>query len=134
MRPSGDIGGGVVDLTILAGAGVGPGPVWAYGGEDLNANLVVFAAGDGVAGHVNDDVDVLLVGIAGEGVVEVDGASCALRAGQALVIPKGAHRSIRSNGGRFALLTCHRRRDPLRPARLLRSGARAGDSGRERAV
>ena len=108
--------GGVVDLAVLARSETGQGAAWTHRSEDLNANLLVFSAGVGVAEHVNLEVDVLLVGVAGEGTVEVDGMRRVLRAGQALVIPKGARRSTRGESGRFAYLTCHRRRGGLWPA------------------
>lgn len=108
--------GAVLDLAALAGASALAGVIWAGGGADLNVNLVRFAAGEGVGEHVNSEVDVLLVGIAGAGVVAVDGRRCPLGAGQALIIPKGARRAIAAGGGPFAYLTCHRRRGPLRPA------------------
>ena len=105
-----------VDLAALARAANVQGAVWRHQGEDLNANLLVFARGDGVAEHVNAEVDVLLVGIAGEGVVDVDGSRRILRAGQALVVPKGARRGTRGVSDRFAYLTCHRRRGGLWPS------------------
>ena len=110
-------GADVVDLPGLAWAETAPGAVWTHQSEDLNANLLVFASGGGVAEHVNAEVDVLLVGIAGEGVVDVDGTRRILRAGQALVIAKGARRGTRGLSERFAYLTCHRRRAGLRPSR-----------------
>jgi mannose-6-phosphate isomerase-like protein (cupin superfamily) len=106
---------GLVDLAAVAGAATTPGAAWTHQSEDLNANLLVFPAGEGVAGHVNAEVDVLLVGVAGEGLIDVDGTACVLRPGQALVIPKGARRSTRSLGDPFAYLTCHRRRAGLWP-------------------
>lgn len=126
--------GTVIDLAALARASAARGALWAYGGDDLNANLVRLAGGDGVAEHVNTEVDVLLVGITGDGVVEVDGRRCPLRVGQALVIPKGARRAIGSGSGEFAYLTCHRRRAGLWPGGVPRPGARrlAGDQERDR--
>ena len=88
------------------------------GRVDLNVNLLVWGADEGVVEHVNGEVDVLLVGIAGDGLAEVDGMAHPLRAGQALIIPKGVRRAIRSTGGRFAYLTCHRRPAGLWPHRL----------------
>ena len=105
-----------VDLAAIAGAATVQGAVWRHQGEDLNANLLVFARGEGVAEHVNAEVDVLLVGIAGEGAVDVDGTRRTLRAGQALVVPKGARRGTRGVSDRFAYLTCHRRRGGLWPS------------------
>jgi quercetin dioxygenase-like cupin family protein len=107
----------VVDLAALAQESTIRQPVWAYQSADLNVNLLVWDANGGVVEHVNSEVDVLLVGIAGEGLVEVDGTAHPLRAGQALIIPKGVRRAIRSTGGRFAYLTCHRRRAGLWPHR-----------------
>ena len=104
----------VVNLLAHAQAGV-PGTAWAYGGTDLNANLLVFTAGEGVATHINTEVDVLLLGIFGEGVVTVDGEGHRVGAGQALVIAKGTQRAIRAVSDPFAYLTCHRRRAGLWP-------------------
>jgi mannose-6-phosphate isomerase-like protein (cupin superfamily) len=116
----------VVDLASLAQESAIRQPVWAYQSADLNVNLLVWGADEGVVEHVNSEVDVLLVGIAGDGLVEVDGTAHPLRAGQAVIIPKGARRAIRSTHGRFAYLTCHRRRAGLWPHRLSRP---AGDQG-----
>jgi quercetin dioxygenase-like cupin family protein len=116
----------VVDLVALAPESTIQQPVWAYQSKDLNVNLLVWGADEGVVEHVNSEVDVLLVGIVGDGLVEVDGTAHLLRAGQALIIPKGVRRAIRSTHGRFAYLTCHRRRAGLWPHRLPHP---AGDQG-----
>ena len=84
-------------------------------------NLLAFGAGEGVAAHVNAEVDVLLLGVSGSGTVAVDGASHALAAGTLLLIPRGARRAIHSGREGLAYLSCHRRREPLRPGRA--SGA-----------
>jgi quercetin dioxygenase-like cupin family protein len=84
--------------------------------EDLDLNLVRFAEGSGVAAHVNREVDVLLVAVAGEGVVTVDGARFSLASGTALLIPKGSERVIQSApNGEFLYLSVHRRRGGLMP-------------------
>src|SRR5437870_3169277 len=110
----------VVDLATLARTSDVQGPVWSYAGDDLNANLVRLAAGEGVHGHVNGDVEVLLVGVLGTGIVEVDGHWHDLGAGQVLVIPKGALRAIEAGDAGFAYLTCHRRRPALWPENVAR--------------
>src|SRR5579859_1552233 len=97
-----DHGAGPIDLPALAEQATVQGAVWSLQSADLNVNLVVLDEGEGVAAHVNTEVDVLLVGIAGEGLVEVEGGVEALAGGQALLIPKGTRRAIRSAGGRFA--------------------------------
>ena len=109
-------GAAVVGVDLAALAAGGQGPVWTNRSEDLDVNLLVFGADDGVAEHVNDQVDVLLVAVAGRGVVTIQGQPRELAAGQAVVIPKGARRGTRAAGGRFAYLTCHRRRAGLMPS------------------
>lgn len=105
----------VIDLIALARGAEGM-PVWSQESEDLNVNLLVLGPGDGIAEHRNPELDVLIVGVDGEGSVTIEGEELALRTGQALVIPKGTRRSIRSSGDRFAYLTCHRRRGRLWPS------------------
>lgn len=103
------------DLPALAQAAVSPGPAWTLASDDLNANLLVFDDGDGVAEHVNADLDVLLVGISGQGIVTMDGTATLLRPAHVVLVPRGARRATRAFGGRFAYLTCHRRRAGLWP-------------------
>lgn len=124
----------VVDLAALARLHTVRQPVWAYGGDDLNVNLLVFEGDEGVVEHMNTEVDVLLVGIAGEGVVAVEGTDHPVRAGQALVIPKGGRRAIRSAGRGFTYLTCHRRRGGLWPQGAPRPDERRTDGGQEQTV
>ncbi len=113
-----DLGGtSVADLAALARAATAEGAAWTHQSDDLNVNLLVFGAGGGVGEHLNAEVDVLLVGIAGEGIVAVDGTPHPLRAGHVLVIPKGARRGTRATSPSFAYLSCHRRRAGLWPNR-----------------
>ena len=106
---------GVVDLLALARAADGIGPIWSLSSMDLNVNLIRFEGDAGVPAHVNEEVDVLVLAIEGEGTLELDGETQALRAGQCCLIPRGATRAIRSAGRTFAYLTCHRRRAGLWP-------------------
>jgi quercetin dioxygenase-like cupin family protein len=105
----------MADLASLSRAASAQGAAWTHQSEDLDVNLLVFASGQGVAEHINTEVDVLLVGIAGEGVVTVDGTRQILSAGHAMVITRGATRGIQSQSDPFAYLTCHRRRGGLWP-------------------
>jgi quercetin dioxygenase-like cupin family protein len=115
----------MADLASLTQAASVQGAAWTHQSEDLDVNLLVFASGQGVAEHINTEVDVLLVGIAGAGTVIIDGTRHILSAGQALVIPKGARRSTKGVSAPFAYLTCHRRRAGLRPSRN-RDGSHSG--------
>ena len=105
----------VVDLVTLARSDSVSRVAWAHGTADLNLNLVVLQPGEAIEEHINQEVDVLLVGIEGEGRVEIGGRPHRLRAGQAVVILRGTSRSIRCPDRRFAYLTCHRRRSGLWP-------------------
>lgn len=101
------------EASILAGNRTGV--IWTLrASEDLNANLVRFGLGQGVGEHVNDEVDVIIVGVSGSGVVEVDGEEHALGPGELVFVSRGARRSTRSVSEDFAYLTIHKRRGPLR--------------------
>jgi len=80
------------DPEALAVSAVGrEGIIWSLeAGKDLNANLVRFGAGRGVGEHVNDEVDVVFVGVSGTGFVEVDGREHDVEAGKLVFVPKGA--------------------------------------------
>ncbi len=104
-----------LDLLGISATDTGTGVIWALGGsDDLNANLVRFAAGGGVEEHVNEEVDVLFVGVAGSGFVSVEGRGHTLSNGALVFVPKGARRSTRATSDDFSYLTVHRRRGPLR--------------------
>lgn len=106
---------GAVDLGKVSADARGSGTVWTQReGQDLNANLVRFPRGEGVGEHVNDEVDVLFIGVSGSGVVEVDGREHTLEAGVLILAPKGARRATRSASEGFSYLTVHRRRGPVR--------------------
>jgi quercetin dioxygenase-like cupin family protein len=104
----------IVDLYEALAIGEEAGVVWSLKqGDEINLNLVRFPAGRGVSEHVNEELDVLIVGVSGSGLVEMNGYEHHLRAGTVAFVPKGARRSTRSESGDFAYLTVHRRRGPL---------------------
>lgn len=110
-----------VDLGEVSAGVRGPGTVWTQReGRDLNANLVRFPRGGGVGEHVNEEVDVLFIGVSGSGTVEVEGREHVLGAGVLVLAPKGARRATRSASEDFSYLTVHKRRGPVR----LRAGER----------
>jgi quercetin dioxygenase-like cupin family protein len=103
-----------VDLLGVSATNPGTGVLWTLeGSTQVNANLVCFDAGGGVEEHVNEEVDVLFVGVAGSGSVRVDGEELALSAGRLVFAPRGARRSTGASSDGFAYLTVHRRRGPL---------------------
>ncbi|CAN5461277.1 hypothetical protein BH11ARM2_BH11ARM2_17910 [soil metagenome] len=112
-RPTGPAVPPLADLTYLARTARGSGPEWGMETEDLNATLLVWQAGEGVSEHVNEELDVMIVGVEGEGEVTVDGHVFVLSPGQTVVVPKGAVRSVCARSARFAHLNVHRRRRKL---------------------
>jgi len=84
-------------------------------GADLNVNLVRLLPDESLEAHINTEVDVLLVGIAGAGAVELDGGDEPLDAGSAIYVPKNTRRAIRASSLGVTYLTCHRRRGGLMP-------------------
>jgi hypothetical protein len=68
-RPENPVNLKVAAATSSDRAGV----IWTLGGNsDLNANLARFGTGEGVGEHVNDEVEVIVVGVSGSGIVRVD--------------------------------------------------------------
>lgn len=100
---------GEISASTAGQAGV----VWTLlGSSELNANLVRFGVG-GVGEHVNDEVDVIFIGVSGSGRIEVNGKEYPLSNGTMVFVPREASRSIQSTSEDFAYLSVHRRRGPL---------------------
>lgn len=99
----------VVDLL----AGDGEGPLWGAATDDLNATLLAWPAGAGTPEHVNDQRDVIVVGVAGSGTLTVDGVGHPIGAGTATVVGKGTRRQIAAGPGGIRYLTVHLRRGGL---------------------
>ncbi|TXG87494.1 MAG: cupin domain-containing protein [Thermomicrobiales bacterium] len=104
------------DLAAVAAATAVRGPAWRLTDTDLNANLLVFDAGQGIESHVNTTVDVLIIGVAGSGTITIDGATHPLAAGRVVLAPRGSTRSITAETDRLAYLTVHRARPPMMPS------------------
>ena len=89
------------------------GPVWGAESEDLNATILVWPAGEGPAEHVNDARDVLYVVVAGSARLTVDGDAHELRAGDAVIVVKGARRALVAGPDGVRYATAHIRRGGL---------------------
>jgi len=100
---------GPVDLLSSSGTG----PLWGMASTDLNATLLAWQPGHEVAEHVNEDLDVLVIVLAGTGVVVIDGRPHDVAAGSAVLVPRGAPRRITSGERGMRYLSVHRRRGPL---------------------
>jgi quercetin dioxygenase-like cupin family protein len=105
----------VPDVVDLLAPADGNGVVWSTSPEGFHANLVSLEPGAAIEAHRNDEVDVLVIVVAGEGRVDVDGVPTAVRGGTAVVVPKGTVRRIVATGGGAGLryVTVHARRGPM---------------------
>jgi quercetin dioxygenase-like cupin family protein len=102
-------GADVVDLMRPLGRG----PVWGIASGDLNATLLVWAAGHGVSSHVNRELDVLLVVLAGSATVTIEGERNELEAGDAVVSRKGLAREVVAGPDGVRYISVHQKRPPL---------------------
>jgi quercetin dioxygenase-like cupin family protein len=108
----------------------GDGVQWALPEpSDLNANLVHLDAGSSVPEHVNREVDVLLVVLAGSGTLQVGDRALVLGPLAVAHITKGASRAIDAGEGGLSYVTVHRRRGPLQVRSSVRSGQSEPRSG-----
>lgn len=106
----------IIDIAAALRQARNDGPIWSVNSEQLNVNLLRLPTGDSIAEHINNEVDVVLVIVEGRGELMVDGAAYPLRPGCAIVVPRGATRSVRCAAGPLIYLTCHRRRAGLMPS------------------
>lgn len=113
--------------ALVAEAPEAAGVLWKLAEADrqLDANVVHVPAGTRIGTHREPDLDVLLLVLAGDGVLGagVEDTSQALAAGMLMWLPHGSTRSITAGDGGLSYLTVHRRRPgmQIRPA-----GARDG--------
>lgn len=101
------------DLERKSGEDLGQGAIWGMESEDLDCTLVAWSKGEGVAPHVNDEVDVLMVVMEGTVHVELPEEDRRLSEGQLLLIPKGILRRIESHSDRVVYINVHKRRRPM---------------------
>ena len=108
----------VVDLL----ADEGRGPLWGTASDDLNATLLAWPPGEATPEHVNESRDVLVVVLAGDGVIEIDGEPLAVRAGTCALVEKGRRRRLTAGADGIRYLTVHLRRGGLELGRFDRAG------------
>ena len=100
----------LVDLASLAAGGGHPGARWWLDGQDLQANLVRLDRGDRIQPHRYDELEVLVVVVAGRGELTLDGQVHQLAPMVVAHLPKGTVRAIAAVDGPLAYLSVHRRR------------------------
>ena len=100
----------LVDLASLAAGGGHPGARWWLDGQDLQANLVRLDRGDRIQPHRYDELEVLVVVVAGRGELTLDGQVHQLAPMVVAHLPKGTVRAIAAVYGPLTYLSVHRRR------------------------
>ena len=104
-----------IDLLEACRAVSHDGPQWAHECEDLDLTLLSWQNDKRIEAHINAEVDVVWIGVEGEGIATIDGATHKMRPGVTLLIPKGCERAMQSTSERFSYLSVHRRRRGLMP-------------------
>ncbi|MFB7477090.1 hypothetical protein [Kitasatospora sp. NPDC056184] len=104
--------GAVLDELLREAAADEAGALWRLTGAErqLDANLVRLRPDTSVAEHVEPDLDVLVLGIAGQGTLRCGGVAHALEAGALRLLPRGAARGVSAGPEGVVYLTVHRRR------------------------
>ena len=106
-------GSPVVNLT----AGAGSGPLWGMASEDLNATLLAWGPEETTPEQVNDEPDVLLVGVEGSGQVRIEGEPHAFGPGRAVLVEKRSSFQVAAGAGGLRYLSVHLVRPGLQIAR-----------------
>ncbi len=101
-----------VDFRNVPGS---QGAIWGTETEDLDATLVRWNPGSGVASHTNSEVDVIMVLLEGQATVIVGAETEHLGAGASLVIPKGVARQVTAGTETLTYLNIHKRRRAMMP-------------------
>ncbi|MGH6657197.1 MAG: cupin domain-containing protein [Actinocrinis sp.] len=83
-------------------------------GRHLDANLIRLPPNASVPAHTEQDVDVLLLAVAGSGTLHTDSGQVALATHVLTWMPHGTTRSITAGSGGLAYVTVHRARTGLR--------------------
>jgi quercetin dioxygenase-like cupin family protein len=103
-----------LDELIAAGlAGDGVHRRLASDDGDLNVNLAHLDAGSTLGEHVNDEVDVVVLVLAGSGRLRIDDADHDVVTSSLAYVARGSRRSIDAGPDGLTYLTAHRARGPL---------------------
>ena len=98
----------LVDVTALLD-GAGPRVRWSASTGQLQANLVTLQPGERVEPHVEPELDVLVVVVAGSGTVTAD-VEQAVTAPAVVVLEAGAGRAVAAGPDGLSYVTAHHQR------------------------
>ncbi|HEY3561758.1 MAG TPA: hypothetical protein VGL05_30040 [Kribbella sp.] len=125
----------LTDLYGLAeDPAAGSGARWklAEPGRQLDANLVHLPAGRRIEQHVEPELDVVLVVVAGDGTFGTADGPQQVAAGNLVWLPHGSARDLTAGADGLSYLTVHRRRPGLqiKTARPRREASHEGGEAR----
>lgn len=106
----------LADVHELVGDALVPsGARWtlAEPGRQLDANFVHLPAGRHVGSHLEPDLDVVLVVVAGGGIVGTPDGEQVIADGNVVWLPRGSSRNLTAGDSGLSYLTVHRRRQGL---------------------
>lgn len=106
----------LADVHELVGDALVPsGARWtlAEPGRQLDANFVHLPAGRHVGSHLEPDLDVVLVVVAGGGIVGTPDGEQVIADGNVVWLPRGSSRNLTAGDRGLSYLTVHRRRQGL---------------------
>lgn len=89
--------------------------VWQPGTDDLHMNLLVLRAGEEIASHVNQVLDVIVTCLRGSGTITIENEAVAVEPGSIVLIPHGKNRHIVAGDDGMVYTTVHRKRGGLMP-------------------
>lgn len=92
-----------------------PGAAWALGvrDRDLDSNVIVLPAGEGIDAHIGPDLDVLILVLAGAGVLTTERGAIDLSPGQLVWLPRRSQRAFAAGVEGLRYLTVHQKRQSL---------------------
>ena len=100
------------DARAITASPASGGALWklAESGRQIDANVIHLPGGQRVDAHAEPDLDVLLLVLAGDGVLGAGDQTLDLTSGTILWLPHGSSRSLAAGDNGMSYLTVHRRR------------------------
>ncbi|MFV0372753.1 DUF2249 domain-containing protein [Microbacterium sp.] len=105
----------VADTAALAALADAAGSIWQLdpAHRDLDSNVIALPPGGEIRRHDGPDLDVLILILAGDGVLETEREPIVLTPGELIWLPRTATRRFRAGADGIRYLTVHQRKPTL---------------------